>query len=39
VAGRQCTDFQCFAARSLDKGVEHLGACPDSSWVGLLDEG
>ena len=23
VAGRQCTDFQCFAARKLDKGVEH----------------
>jgi aminomethyltransferase len=23
VAGRQCTDFQCFAARSLDRGVEH----------------
>ena len=22
VAGRQCTDFQCFAARSLDKGLE-----------------
>ena len=23
VAGRQCTDFQCFAARKLDKGMEH----------------
>jgi len=23
VAGRQCTDFQCFAARKLEKGVEH----------------
>jgi aminomethyltransferase len=23
VAGRQCTDFQCFSARKLDKGVEH----------------
>ncbi len=23
VAGRQCTDFQCFSARSLDKGFEH----------------
>ena len=23
VAGRQCTDFQCFAARKLDKGIEH----------------
>jgi aminomethyltransferase len=23
VAGRQCTDFQCFDARKLDKGVEH----------------
>ena len=23
VAGRQCTDFQCFAARSLEKGLEH----------------
>jgi glycine cleavage system T protein (aminomethyltransferase) len=23
VDGRQCTDFQCFAARKLDKGVEH----------------
>jgi aminomethyltransferase len=23
VAGRQCTDFQCFHARKLDKGVEH----------------
>ena len=22
VAGRQCTDFQCFAARGLDKGLE-----------------
>lgn len=22
VAGRQCTDFQCFAARKLDKGLE-----------------
>ncbi len=23
VAGRQCTDFQCFSARKLDKGVEN----------------
>ncbi len=23
VAGRQCTDFQCFSARKLDKGIEH----------------
>jgi aminomethyltransferase len=23
VAGRQCTDFQCFAARKLDKGLKH----------------
>ena len=23
VDGRQCTDFQCFSARKLDKGVEH----------------
>lgn len=23
VNGRQCTDFQCFAARKLDKGIEH----------------
>jgi aminomethyltransferase len=23
VAGRQCTDFQCFAARKLDRGEEH----------------
>lgn len=23
VDGRQCTDFQCFAARKLDKGLEH----------------
>lgn len=23
VAGRQCTDFQCFSARKLDKGLEH----------------
>ncbi|WP_308918257.1 DUF1989 domain-containing protein [Jannaschia sp. LMIT008] len=23
VDGRQCTDFQCFAARKLDRGVEH----------------
>jgi aminomethyltransferase len=23
VDGRQCTDFQCFAARKLDKGIEH----------------
>ena len=23
VDGRQCTDFQCFAARKLDKGTEH----------------
>lgn len=23
VAGRQCTDFQCFDARKLDKGLEH----------------
>ncbi len=23
IAGRQCTDFQCFAARKLDKGLEH----------------
>jgi aminomethyltransferase len=23
VAGRQCTDFQCFAAGKLDKGIEH----------------
>jgi aminomethyltransferase len=23
VGGRQCTDFQCFSARNLDKGLEH----------------
>ena len=23
VAGRQCTDFQCFAPRKLDKGVDY----------------
>ncbi|MBI1217987.1 MAG: DUF1989 domain-containing protein [Rhodobacteraceae bacterium] len=23
VDGRQCTDFQCFAARKLDQGIEH----------------
>ena len=23
VAGRQCTDFQCFSARKLDKGIEN----------------
>ena len=23
VDGRQCTDFQCFAARKLDRGIEH----------------
>jgi aminomethyltransferase len=23
VAGRQCTDFQCFSARKIDKGQEH----------------
>jgi len=23
VSGRQCTDFQCFSARKLDKGIEH----------------
>jgi aminomethyltransferase len=23
VNGRQCTDFQCFSARKLDKGIEH----------------
>lgn len=23
VSGRQCTDFQCFSARKLDKGLEH----------------
>src|SRR4030042_402896 len=23
VAGRQCTDFQCFSASKLDKGIEH----------------
>ncbi len=23
VDGRQCTDFQCFSARKLDKGIEH----------------
>ncbi|MFC3180775.1 DUF1989 domain-containing protein [Cypionkella sinensis] len=23
VEGRQCTDFQCFSARKLDKGLEH----------------
>jgi aminomethyltransferase len=23
VDGRQCTDFQCFSARKLDKGIQH----------------
>ena len=23
VEGRQCTDFQCFDARKLDKGIQH----------------
>ena len=23
VDGRQCTDFECFSARKLDKGIEH----------------
>jgi aminomethyltransferase len=35
VAGRQCTDFQCFAARKLDKGVEHpLDVTTTRSLVG-----
>ena len=35
VAGRQCTDFQCFAARKLDKGIEHpLDVTATRSLVG-----
>jgi aminomethyltransferase len=35
VAGRQCTDFQCFSARKLDKGVEHpLDVTTTRSLVG-----
>ncbi|MGH6824717.1 DUF1989 domain-containing protein [Methyloceanibacter sp.] len=36
VAGQQCTDFQCFAARKLDKGVEHpLDFTTTRSLIGL----
>lgn len=36
VAGRQCTDFQCFAARKLDKGVEEpLDVTTTRSMTGL----
>ena len=31
VAGRQCTDFQCFSARKLDKGVEHAARRHDDA--------
>jgi len=35
VAGRQCTDFQCFDARKLDKGLEHpLDVTTTRSLVG-----
>jgi aminomethyltransferase len=35
VAGRQCTDFQCFSARKLDKGEEHpLDVTTTRSLVG-----
>ena len=35
VAGRQCTDFQCFAARKLDKGIERpLDVTATRSLVG-----
>jgi aminomethyltransferase len=35
VAGRQCTDFQCFSARKLDKGIEHpLDVTTTRSLVG-----
>ena len=35
VAGRQCTDFQCFAARKLDKGIERpLDVTTTRSLVG-----
>ena len=35
VAGRQCTDFQCFAARGLDKGLERpLDVTTTRSLVG-----
>jgi aminomethyltransferase len=35
VDGRQCTDFQCFAARKLDKGLEHpLDVTATRSLVG-----
>jgi aminomethyltransferase len=35
VAGRQCTDFQCFAARKLDKGLAHpLDATTTRSLLG-----
>ena len=35
VAGRQCTDFQCFSARKLDKGLEHpLDVTATRSLVG-----
>src|SRR4029079_19648602 len=32
VAGRQCTDFQCFSARKLDKGVEHPLDVTTTRW-------
>lgn len=36
VAGRQCSDFQCFAARKLDKGIERpLDATTTRSLTGL----
>ena len=35
VAGRQCTDFQCFSARKIDKGQEHpLDVTTTRSLVG-----
>jgi len=36
LAGRQCSDFQCFSARKLDKGVERpLDATTTRSLIGL----
>jgi aminomethyltransferase len=37
VAGRQCTDFQCFSARKLDKGIENaLDATVTRTLTGRL---
>ena len=33
VDGRQCSDFECFSARKLDKGIEHALGRDNHTYV------